>query len=330
MTTLRTHPKFRWLLCGLLGSSQVLAQSPEETEGAKTDALAAAASPDQLDRQAAGLIADVTRLVAAETSVGWVVDDLEIDDMLPALLRSVCRAVPAARQMALARLEAKSRTEGDPKGLYLAAGHEMTDRVKDALAAQRRLRALEAALAVADRSCPFWLELDPEFEGQQTDRNRFTLNVESGGVAILRQTAGGWTLGAGGFGRVLPSYGFDGDWTLLGGVEFGGGALLRPGEQTTGVAVNYFPALPVIARIRGTSWHYDIEVAPVALFQTDDTRVSYGARFGTTIGLSALYTTGFIPWAGASLAYEYYFSSGGRPEAHFIRSGFRAGISWDP
>ncbi|HEU5075090.1 MAG TPA: hypothetical protein VFU02_12960, partial [Polyangiaceae bacterium] len=102
------------------------------------------------------------------------------------------------------------------------------------------------------------------------------------------------------------------------------------GDETTGLAINYFTAVPVIARLRSVAWHYDIEFAPVALFQTDDTRISYGARIGTTVGISALYTTGIIPWAGISFAYEYYVESGGRPEAHFIRGGFRAGLSWDP
>jgi hypothetical protein len=273
---------------------------------------------------------DLERLVAAEASLGWVVDRIELDDMYPSLLESICPALPSSRALALTLLERQSSVLGDPILVYRAEQRQLTDRVEAALAAQRRLIAFEHGLAGAAKDCPFWIEQDPDFEGIQTDRNRFTLNVESGGVAILRQTAGGWTLGAGGFGRVLPAYGFGGHWTLLAGAEFGGGALIRPGDETTGLVVNYFTAAPVIARVHDVAWHYDIELAPVALFQTDDTRISYGARVGTTVGISALYTTGVIPWAGVSLAYEYYVDSGGRPEAHFIRGGFRAGLSWDP
>lgn len=289
-----------------------------------------AAAQPQAERQAQGLLADVERLVAAEQSLGWVIDRVQLDDMYPSLLESICPTVPSARELALAQLERESRELGDPLTLYRADQHQLTGRVEDALSAQRRLLALQHGLEGAQRECPFWIEVDPEFEGIQTDRNRFTLNVESGGVAILRQTAGDWTLGAGGFGRVMPAYGFDGRWTLLAGGEFGGGALIRPGDETTGLVVNYFTAVPVVARLRNVAWHYDIELAPVALFQTDDLRVSYGARLGTTVGLSALYTTGVIPWAGVSVAYEYYLESGGRPQAHFIRGGFRAGLSWDP
>lgn len=283
----------------------------------------------ELERQADALYADIERLVAARSSLGWVVDRVELEDMYPALLESICPMVAGARELAHQRLKRESSERGDPRALY-QADHELSSRVKEALAAQRRLLAFEHGLAGAERECPFWLELDPAFEGIQTDRNRFTLNVESGGVAILRETAGDWTLGAGGFGRVMPAYGFGGSWTLLAGGEFGGGALIRPGDGTTGLAVNYFMAAPVVARVRDVAWHYDLELAPVALFLTDDTRISYGARVGTTVGISALHTSGFIPWAGVSVAYEYYVESGGRPEAHFIRGGFRAGLSWDP
>lgn len=305
---------------------------PPPPRPARAASAAPPPSPPTLEtqRQAEGLLADIERLVAAEESLGWVVDRVELDDMYPALLRTICRTVPAARAIAHTVLEGQSRELGDPLTLYRAERHELTDRVEDALAAQRRLQAFEHGLAGAERECPFWIEVDPEFEGLQTDRNRFTLNVESGGVAILRETAGDWTLGAGGFGRIMPAYGFGGRWTLLGGGEFGGGALIRPGDETTGLAVNYFTAVPLIARLRDVAWHYDIELAPVALWLTDDTRISYGARIGTTVGISALYTSGIIPWAGVSAAYEYYVESGGRPAAHFIRGGFRAGLSWDP
>lgn len=304
--------------------------SADHPSKATTSSLAQGSTPSpQLVRQRDALIADIRRLVAAQQSLDWVVDRLEVDDMYPSLLQSLCPVDPRARALALEKLRIESSRAGDAKALF-AAARELTGEVKAALTAQRSLLTLEKGIANAERDCPFWLEVDPEFEGIQTDRNRFTLNVESGGVAILRETASKWTLGAGGFGRILPAYGFSGRWTLLGGGEFGGGALIRQGDETTGLAVNYFCAVPVIARLRHVAWHYDIELAPVALFQTDDTRVSYGARVGTTAGISALYTTGFLPWAGASLAYEYYLESGGRPVAHFIRFGLRAGLSWDP
>lgn len=37
-----------------------------------------------------------------------------------------------------------------------------------------------------------------------------------------------------------------------------------------------------------------------------------------------------IPWAGAVVAYEHYFESGGRAPADFVRAGLRVGAVFDP
>jgi hypothetical protein len=78
------------------------------------------------------------------------------------------------------------------------------------------------------------------------------------------------------------------------------------------------------------AWHYDFEVAPVALFQADDGNISFGGRVGFAIGVFALRTRNVLPWVGAGIAYEHYFESGGRAPAEFLRGGLRAGAVWDP
>jgi len=283
------------------------------------------------ERQVAGLLADTRRVVAAEESLGWVTDKIEFEDVYPTLLKSLCRTAPPAREAAMARLEGEKRAAGDPAALFQRASGEITDEVRAALSASRRLGALGLANERGRTECPFWIPVDTEFEGLQTDRNRLTFNVESGGVFLLRAAAAEWTVGGGGFARLLSAWGFNGRWTLLLGPEFGGGALVRPsGDEGSGVSPTYIAATPIIGRIRDLAWHYDVELAPVGLFETNNTRVSYGARVATTIGFSALFTQSFIPWAGASLGYEYYFEGGGRPTTHFLRGGLRAGLSWDP
>jgi hypothetical protein len=146
----------------------------------------------------------------------------------------------------------------------------------------------------------------------------------------LRQTADTWTFGGGGYGRLLPGYGFDGHVSVLAGAEFGGGAMLRPDTSPTELVINYFPAIPVLVRFHDGGWHYDIETAPVGLFQADDSSLSLGARIGGAIGIKALRTRGVLPWAGLAIAYEHYFPSGGRERAHFLRGGLRVGLMWDP
>ena len=287
--------------------------------------------PSDATRDAArGLIADMERIVAAQESGSWFVDEGAYREMYEDLMESACRATPDARQLARAELVRRSQAAGDPRALYEREGRRRTSLVDDALIAERQLRALDHALKGVDRDCPFWVEPDPEFLGRQTDRNRFTLSIETGGMAQLRQTAGTWTLGGGGTARLLPGYGFGGSISILGGIEFGGGAMLRPNTEPTEFVINYFPAIPLVLRVHDVAWHYDFELAPVALFQADDGDFSFGGRMGFALGVFALRTRGVLPWVGAAVAYEHYLESGGRPRAHFVRGGLRAGIVWDP
>jgi hypothetical protein len=290
----------------------------------------APATPPAIADAVDGLVADVERIVSAQESGSWFVDESAYRDMYEDLMESVCRATPAARQAARAELLRRSQAVGDPRALYFSAGRRRTSAVDDALIQERQLTALDHALKGVERDCPFWVDPDPEFVGRQTDRDRFTLSVETGGMAQIRQTAGTWTLGGGGVARILPGYGFGGDISVLAGIEFGGGAMLRPNTEPTEFVINYFPAIPLLLRVHDVAWHYDFELAPVALFQADEGELSFGGRVGFATGVFALRIRGVLPWAGAAIAYEHYVPSGDRPRAHFIRGGLRVGVVWDP
>jgi hypothetical protein len=168
------------------------------------------------------------------------------------------------------------------------------------------------------------------FHGLQSDRKRLTLSVESGGDVQFRHQKSHVTFGAGGSGRLLAGWGFDGRYSLLAGAEFGGSALLRPNTNASEFVINYFPALPLVFRSRQLTWHYDLELAPVALFEADNTQLSWGARIGGTFAFTALRRRNVLPWAGLALAYEYYFDGGGRGPIHFFRGGLRIGLPWEP
>ncbi len=275
------------------------------------------------------LLRDLERIVDGAESTGWFGDEEALSDLRDDVLGSVCRTPPAARDGALRWLLAEHARLGDARALWEARGRELDSDVKRARFVERELLVLRHAMERAPTSCPFWVVPNARFRGRQSDRDRFTLNVESGGSAQLRVTEGTATIGAGGLGRALFGYGFCGDTTLLAGFEFGGGAMLKPGVEPTEFVVNYFPAVPVTLRLRDLSWHYDVEVAPVALFQADDGDFSFGFRTGLGVGLSGLRTRNLLPWAGAVIAYEHYFASGGRAAAHFLRGGVRVGVAWD-
>lgn len=275
-----------------------------------------------------GLMVDVERIVDAEERGGWFTDEPRYAAVQPALLESLCRATPAARDEAAARLRRARAAEGDPRGLFEGAGRKVTAAVERALSAERRDEAFAKARA-HEHDCPFWVTPKRDFAGRQTDRKRFTLNLESGGLLQIRETAGTLTYGGGGVIRVLGGRGF-GPVSLLAGGEFAGGAMIVPGQSPSRFVVNYFPAVPVMVRFWSGAWHYDAELAFVSLFQADNGSFSYGGRAGFSLGVMTLRTRNILPWAGAAFAMEHYVASGGRPQADFFRGGLRVGAIWDP
>jgi hypothetical protein len=278
---------------------------------------------------AESLAGDIERIVDAQESAGWFVDTDAVLEVRTPLLESVCRTPVSARLETVAALEAESREAGSARSLYEAEGREVTSVVERARFAERKLFALRTAMTWAEGECPFWVQPEPKFAGRQSDRDRFTLSFESGGNAQVRRTEGAFTIGAGGVGRLLVGRGFGGSWSLLAGLEFGGGAMLKPRVDQTEFVVNYFPAVPLKLRLHDVAWHYDFELAPVALFQADNATVSYGGRVGFGMAFATLRTRGFIGWAGAVIMGEHYFARSSRPSSQFLRGGVRVGVMWD-
>lgn len=277
----------------------------------------------------AGLRADLDRIVRVESG-SWIVDEPKVAELESTVMESVCRATTDARTGLLAELRREMQEHGAARELFKRDGSMSTD-VQDALRLERMALLLGRALERADRDCPFWLKVEPGFVGRQTPRKKWTLGVESGGLVQIRHTPSRWTYGGGGTLRVLPAYGVSDRVSLLGGLEFGGGAMLRLGaEDQRGFVINYFPALPVVVRLHAGTWQYDIEAAAVSLFQADNTRFSYGVRAGFGVGIVALRARSVIPWAGLAIATEHYFPGGGREATQFLRGGLRVGIHWDP
>jgi hypothetical protein len=274
------------------------------------------------------LLEDVARVVAAEEVDDWFTDKEALKTIEEHLLPSVCRASAEARQGVLVSLQQAAAQAGDAKTLFEQRG-VMDARVDAALTAERRLHGYEQAFA-RQNECPFWVRPKVGFHGLQSDRKRLTLSAESGGNVQFRYTQQHLTFGAGGSGRMLVGWGFDGKYTLLFGPEMGGSALLRPNSNASEFVINYFPAVPILLRSRALTWHYEVEAAPVALFEADNTRLSWGARIGGAFAFTALRRRNVLPWAGLAVSYEYYFEGGGREPTHFFRGGLRIGLPWEP
>jgi hypothetical protein len=271
-----------------------------------------------------GLRVDLERIVASEESGGWFLDATHYDSMHSAVLQSVCRATPEARQGTLERLRKESAQLGEPRARFDAAGGKMTSDVEKSLHVTRMKAALARAMAA---ECPFWVQPVFAYNGRQTDARRFTLNGEIGTLLQLRYSSEKVTIGASPSIRVLAGYTF-GHVGVMAGGEFSAGPMIRE-DDSSKVVLNYFPAAPVVIRIRDNNWIYSIETGLVTVMQGDDTRVSFGVRGGAGIGLMALRTRYFIPWAGIALYYEHFFE-GVRPSAEFLRGGLRIGVIFDP
>jgi hypothetical protein len=269
------------------------------------------------------LVVDLERLVEVQAGGGWRIDRYEIEDMIPSALQTVCKVPPEIRTRAIAWYERRIKLLGGP--IEKAYNGDLSA-VSDLLFVTRVHMLLVEANRRALKECPFWLTPDPGFHGIQSDRHRFTLNLETGGLVQLRHAEGRWTYGGGGVIRALIGRGFE-HTAILFGAEFAGGAMLRLGA-TGSFVINYFPALPLILRMHDRTYHYDVELAPVALFQADDTRFSFGVRFGLGGGVQGKRTRGLLPWAGVAFAYETYFP-GARPQMSFLRGGLRVGLVWN-
>jgi hypothetical protein len=288
----------------------------------------AAADPGQPPTGATGaLLSDVVRMVAAVEEVGWLVDKQAYAELEPVLLESVCRTPSSSRSEALSHLEAAAWR--DPEQLFYASGGSLTDEVELALSARRRFVLLKRALARTSE-CPFWLPPSQTFTGRQTERDKWAIHAEGGGVLSLGRTGGELAFGGGGNGRLLLGRGFGDSFSLLGGGEVGGGAELNPPSDAEPFALKYTAAVPLVLRLRRVNWLYDFELAPTALLETEDTRISWGARVGFMLGLTTLRVRDFLPWAGVAVTAEHFVASGGREAGQVVRAGIRIGFRWLP
>lgn len=235
------------------------------------------------------LVRDVERVVDVRQRVGWVVDETEIEAVLPDVLMSACRVEPATRAAGLAWLDGEVALRGgSPAEAWLRAGKNL-DKIEDLLLLSRaRLVLARADEWVRAGKCPFWMEPSPRFDGVQVVANRWILGAEAGGRFIVGQENGVSGFGAGGGGRVLGGYGFGERNSLFLAVEAGGGARFTKvpiGERATIPDFLAIVAVPVVGRRTfGLSGFVEAEVGFMAYLNNVEARVEPGFRAGVALG----------------------------------------------
>lgn len=288
-------------------------------------------APDEAphDPAVAGLLLDLEKMVEVQQSLGWTIDRYEIDEMMSPALMSTCSATVETRAAALDALDRRIAALGGPVEEAFRRRGEDLDAVADLLFATRVRALLSEAIRHAPAECPFWLRPSPGFRGRETDAYRTTLNLETGGIAVLEHARGRSLLGAGGAGRLLLGRGLDTRWTFLAGVEFGGTAQLEQTETKTRFPISFVAALPLVLRRHDLTWHYEGEIASLAYFTTDDLRPTPGVRVGGLVGLSGLRVRSIMPWAGIGVAIEHVIETHRRPAQWNIKAGARVGFDLD-
>jgi hypothetical protein len=271
---------------------------------------------------------DLERIVEGAESTGWKIDKYEYEELMPDALQSICAAQPAVRQAVLADLDERIRALGGPVEEAFRKTGDIDD-LGDLLFVTRVRTLLADAIVRARTECPFWLLPRADFRGLQTDAYRFTLNLEGGGLFAVRRMDGRLLPGGGGSGRLLLGRGLDERWTVLAGAEFGTIALFEQSATGTKVPITFVAAVPFVIRRGAHSWRYDLELAPIAYFDQEDTRVSWGGRVGFLVGASAVRIRRIIPWAGLGIAVEGLFPTAWRAPFQTLKGGLRIGFDWD-
>lgn len=281
------------------------------------------------ERAVQGLIHDLEKIVELQTSIGWKIDRYEYDKMMPDALQSLCRTSDDVHFAALTELDETIEGLGGPP----EERFRLTGSMKglDEVLYESRVRALLLeGIRRAPDECPFWIEVEPNFKGIQTDAHRFTISAEGGGLFALQRVNGGtYEFGGGGSGRLFLGYGLNQHWTVLLGLELGGLAIFDQTEAGTNFPLQFTGAMPIVARRLNISWHYDFELAPLAFATQSERSPVFGVRGGFLIGVSTLRIRKVMPWAGVGTAIEYIFPVSSRPGMAVLKAGARVGFDYD-
>lgn len=294
--------------------------------------ICAAACAESLPPPGSGraLYGDLQRMVRWRVAQGWLVDRLALQALEGDALDSTCRTPGDERAALLTWLDREIARRGGPvEEAWRRAGKDL-DAVGALLELTRIRLILAAALATAPADCPFWIVPDESFRGRQISDDRFQLVLEGGGKGIFLRSQGDLDLSAGGAGRVLVGRTFGRHLGLLTGVELGGGAELRPGDDgERGVVFALDVVVPAVLRWRMVSSYLEGEVGWLAHWNEADDAIDSGLHLGVAFGYKALRQRWFVPGIAIGASYERTFPGDGRPRLEMFKIGLRVTLDFD-
>lgn len=276
------------------------------------------------------LYRDLERLVSLSEAAGWEIDRIEIEDMLPTALMSVCQ-VPEEDAHALELwLDTRVAKLGGPVDVAYEKRQRKLGKIDDLLRVARIRDTLRAALAAADDDCPFWLHEDQHFAGRQISDDRWQISIGGGGNGHLVRQGDLNDLQFGGAGRALIGRNVGSRFSIYSGLEFGGSASVPKGDSgdRTSLVIAVDLIAPVVVRYRMVNTFLELEAGYLGrATETDWSQVNHGMHFGIAAGARAARVRWFFPGAVFGIAYDRVLDGGIR--RHAIKLGFRVAFDID-
>lgn len=286
---------------------------------------ACASAPRPADRSAANLYRDLERLVSLAEARGWEIDRVEVEELLPETLMSVCRTHPASRAFLATWVAQRIEAEGGPVEDAFRR-HRALEPIAGLVRLARLQRLLAAAEEAAAADCPFWLTPERPFAGRQILDDRWIVSVGGGGKGMLVAGSGDADFSAGGAGRLLVGRAVGSHWAWLLGAELGGSAgFPRDEEGERGALVlGADVVVPAVVRYRLLNTYLELEAGYLAHVREDDLEPVHGVHAGVSVGGVASRRRWILPGAAFGLSYER--SVGEAEPIHWIKLGLRVVI----
>lgn len=253
------------------------------------------------------LYRDLERLVSLSDSAGWQIDRLELDGMLESALQSVCRVDTASTAALADWLDVRAQELGGPvERAYVDSGRDL-DAIEDLLEVDRIRMLLRHAENHRDDDCPFWIEPEAKFHGEQIFDDRFLLFLAGGGKGIFVEQGGHADISFGGAGRLLIGRSFGARITAYVGLE-GGAVASFPRDENGGrsnLVLGLDGVAPLVVRYRFVNTYVEGEAGWYGRITEDTKRIESGYHFGVAVGGQTSKQLSFFPGIGIAASYEH-------------------------
>lgn len=293
-------------------------------------ALAACSrTPAPKDPTERALFRDLERNVTVTSATGWSVDRIEIENMLPRALDSVCRVDELGRRGLREWLDAEIARQGGPVEKAWRARGKKLSRVSDLLVLDRVSKLLARAVE-SSVDCPFWIEPENPFRGRQISESRWTLTGGGGGQASSIAQGDNVDISAGGAGRLLFGRKLQSGNGVYAGVEVGGSAQIPKDENgmRTTLTIGVDIVTPIVYRRTLTNTYFEVEGGWLGhATERDWGNIDHGLHVGAAFGGRALRQRFLFPGAAFAIAYERLFLSG--EDQNTLKVGARVAFDWD-